>query len=120
MSTTATGAGADLFTAVQQIIGHAEAGGIRAKLRALIQLAEAHDYLSQAMEGFARRMAEPDQGYPAGVWEPVAAASAHDKAASMSAGEAVSALTAMLAMTLDEAAQSSVRVPHHDELNAPA
>jgi hypothetical protein len=120
MPTTPSGAGADLFTAVQHIIGHAEAGGVQAKYRALSQLQEATEWMSGALEGFARRLAEPDQGYGPAVWEPVATASAHIRAASMASAEGQAALSALLALTIGEAATSSVKVPHHDEINAPA
>lgn len=115
-----SGPAADAFTAVQQIIGHARSGGLLAKHRAIKALAEVHDYLSQAMAEFATHMAEPGQGYPVSVWEPLSAVSSHDKAASMAAAESDSAMTALGNMTLRENAGSSTQAPHHSELNSDA
>lgn len=115
---TPGGAGADLFAAVQHIINHASAGGVRSKLRAITQFDEALGYEAGSLEGFAQRLAEPDQAYASSVWEPVAMAAAHMRAAQMQMAEAGSALRHIMSVTVGEAAGSGTRVPHHDQINS--
>lgn len=115
-----SGASADLLTALQQVIGHAKAGGLQAKQRAVKTLAEAHEYFASQIGEFARYLSEPDAGYPSSIWEPLSAMAAHDKAAAMKAGESDSALSALSAMSVGDLAGSAVRAPHHRELNSDA
>ena len=114
----AAGAGADLFTAIQQVTNHAMSGGLRSKQRAFKTLEDGFDYISQQLATFARQLAEPGQEYPASIWEPLATAAAHMKAASSAAGESSSGIGALAGMNLGEAADSPVHVPHNTQLNA--
>ena len=98
-------AGADLFTATQHIVSHAEAGGIRSKLRAVKTFAEGLDYEASSLERWAQRLAEPDQAYPPVVWEPISRAAAHMRAAQQLLGESDSALTSIIGATVGEAAR---------------
>ena len=95
-STAPSGASADLFTAVQQITGRARAGGIRSKQRAIVTLSESFDYMAQVIGQWSQQLAEPDQNYPAAIWEPLAQAAAHLKAAANSSSESASSISAML------------------------
>jgi chaperonin GroEL (HSP60 family) len=115
---SAPGGGADLFTAIQQVTNHAMSGGLRSKQRAFKTLEDAFDYISQQLATFARQLSEPGQEYPASIWEPLATAAAHVKAAASAAGESSSGLGALAGMNLGEAADSSVHVPHNTQLNA--
>jgi hypothetical protein len=119
-TTQAGGASADLFTAVQQVMSQARAGGLKAKHRAVKALTEMHDYISQAETSLAQEMSEPDSDYPPQIWEPIAQTAAHSKAASMKMAESDSAMTALENMSVGDLAGSSVHAPHHDELNADA
>ena len=110
--------GADLFAAMRTMVTHAEAGGLQAKQRVLAQLDEVFEFQAAIMEGLARRLAEPDQGYPAAVWEPVTTSAAHIRAARMSVSDAASALAHLVSLTLNEASATGQRIPHHDQVNA--
>lgn len=116
---TTPGASADLFVAVQQLTAQANAGGLRAKQRAITTLAEALDYIQTHLTVWAAHLAENNH-YPAVIWEPLTTCAAHVKAASGSAGESSSAILAMSSMTVGELAVSPVRAPHEDELNKDA
>jgi hypothetical protein len=117
-SAPAPGGGADLFTAIQQVTSHAMSGGLRSKQRAFKTLEDGFDYISQQLATFARQLSEPGQEYPASIWEPLATAAAHMKAASSAAGESSSGIGALAGMNLGEAADSPVHVPHNTQLNA--
>ncbi len=110
-------AGADLFTAITGIISAADAGGIKSKQRAFLQLGEALEYEEGALAAFATRLAEPGQQYSAAVWEPLRQAAAHLRAARSRVGESSSALSQVTSVTVGEAASSGVRVPHHEQIN---
>lgn len=112
------GAGADLFTAMQQLISAALSGGLRSKQRGGAALSDGLDYMATSLQAFARRLAEPDQHYPPAVWEAFSRAAAHLKAASSASGEGASAVGAIAAMTVGDLADSATQSPHHDELNA--
>jgi hypothetical protein len=116
-SSAPAGHSADLFTAVNQILARAQSGGLQAKQRAVKQLTEAHEYLSQAMNQFAQHMSEPQQGYGPEIWEPLAQVSAHDKAAASKAAESDAAITTLANMQVGELAGSQMRAPHQTELN---
>jgi hypothetical protein len=113
-----TGAGADLFTAVQQVLAQAMAGGLRSKQRGVKTLSDAFDYMAQQVQTFARQMAEPGQHYGSEVWEPLGTMGAHLKAASLSGGESSSALGSLAGMQVGELADSARQAPDHSELNA--
>lgn len=117
---TTPGASADLFAAVQQLTAHAKAGGFQSKQRTVASLTEAFDYMQQHIAAFAAELAEPDQRYPAAVWEPLTTMAAHLKAAAGAGGESSSALAALAGMTVGEVAASPVRAVHHDELDKDA
>jgi hypothetical protein len=112
------GGGADLFTAMQQVTGHAMSGGLRSKQRSISVLSESFDYMASQLESFARQLSEPGLNYPAQVWEALSRGAAHLKAAASASGESSSSLNAIAAMNVGELADSPVRAPHHDELNA--
>jgi hypothetical protein len=118
-SAPASAGGADLFTAIQQVTSHAMSGGLRSKQRSFKTLEDGLDYMSQQVAMFARQLSEPGQEYPASIWEPLAKAAAHLKAAASAAGESSSGIGALAGMNLGEAADSSVHVPHNTQLNAP-
>ena len=115
---TAAGSGADLFSAMRVIVTHGETGGLQAKLRVFSQLGEVFEYEAGVTESFAKRIAEPDQGYTAAVWEPVATAASHVRAAHMAMSDAASALAHLVSLTLGEASATGQRIPHHDQVNA--
>jgi hypothetical protein len=119
-SLTPGGAGADLFAAIQTVIAHGAAGNVQAKQRALAQLAEACGYVHDALAGFALRLAEPDQHYPASIWEPVGVAAGHAQAAALAIGDGLSALQMVLSMPVGEVAGSGHQIPHHDQVNSGA
>ena len=109
-----SGAGADLFSAVSQIVNTAKAGGIRSKARALLMLSEGQEMMAMTLAQMARDLAEPSMAYPAVVWEPVSKAGSHVKTAGLMCAEAHAALLAMLHRALGE---QLGQVPHHHELN---
>ena len=111
------GAGEDMFTAMQRIVSQANSGGLRSKQRAVTILSDAFDYISQALQTFARQMSEPGQEYGPPVWEPLQRAAAHQKAASSAASESASAISALANMQVGELADSSTRAPHSSQLN---
>jgi len=120
MTTTANGSSgvsSDMFTAAQQLTSQSLAGGLQSKRRGIHTLSEALDYIGTVVTQFGQRLSEPDQGYPASIWEPLTTAGAHVKAAAASAGESDSALAALSAMNVGELAGSATQAPHHDELN---
>lgn len=118
MSHSSNGSGADLFSALQQVMSQARAGGLQAKHRAIKTFAEAEDYLSQTLQQFAQEMAEPDQGYPQAIWEPIQEASQHNRAAATKMAESDAAMTQLSNMQVGELAASAVKAPHHSELNS--
>lgn len=115
-----SGSGADLFSALQQVMSQARSGGLQAKHRAIKTFAEAEDYMSQTLQQFSQEMAEPDQGYPQSIWEPIQQASQHNRAAATKMAESDSAMTQLANMQVGELAASSVKAPHHSELNSDA
>jgi hypothetical protein len=112
--------GADLFSALQQVVSRARAGGLQAKHRAIKTFAEAHDYMSQTMQQFAQEMAEPDQGYPQAIWEPLQQTAQYDRAAATKAAESDAAMTQLSNMQVGELAASPVKAPNERELNSDA
>ncbi|MGO8961557.1 MAG: hypothetical protein ACLQFR_29925 [Streptosporangiaceae bacterium] len=116
-SVNGLGAGADMLTSVQHLVTHVLSGGIQGKQRGALTASESLSYMADQFTTMAHRMAEPDQGYPASVWEPWLVVASHLQAASIAAGESGSFVGAIRAMTVGELAGSSVRAPHHDELN---
>lgn len=115
-SAAPTGAAADMFSAANVLNGHAKAGGIHGKLRAQKVYAEALAHIASALKELGRDMSETGR-YPSMVWESVMTASAQVQAASMSMGEGANSLTSLMNMPVGELASSSIRAPHHDELN---
>jgi hypothetical protein len=118
MSTPSTGAGADMFSAAQQITSQARAGGIRAKQRAIQTLQEGMEYIAGQISSLATHMSEPDQHYAPTIWEPLAKGSAQAKGAASSFGESSAALSSLIGMNVGELADSPVQAPNHKELNA--
>jgi len=113
MTSPGTGAGADLFAALGVLLGHARAGGIRAKQRTMATTAEAFDFQGGQLDSFAVALSEPDAHYPPHVWEQVQRAAAHLHAASQCMADGSSAVSALIATTLGEVGANS---PHHREL----
>jgi len=111
------GAGADMLTSVQHLIAHVTAGGIQAKQRGYSVMSESFDYMAEQFTALANRMSEPGQNYPASAWEPWLIVAAHLKAAAVSSGEGASVVQSIRSMTVGELAESSVKAPHHEELN---
>jgi hypothetical protein len=117
-SGAATGAGADLFTAIQVVLTHAMAGGLRSKQRAVKTLSDSFDYIHQQLQAFARQMSEPGQHYGPEVWEPLTRMAALCKAASSAGGESGSALNSLAGMNVGELADSARKAPDQSELNS--
>jgi hypothetical protein len=119
MTTSTTGStGSDLFTAAQHVVGSSLSGGMQSKRRGIHTINEALQYLGGLLQQFGTRLGEADQGYPAAVWEPILTAAAHVTAAGASAGEADSALASLASTPLGEVAGSSVKSPHHEQVNS--
>lgn len=112
------GAGADMFTAISGVRARMMAGGLRAKQSGLATLSDGIDFMATTVEAIAREMSEPGREYPAHIWERVTACAAHLKAAASSAGEGSSGITALAGMNVGELADSSIKAPHNNELNA--
>lgn len=113
-----SGAGADLFAAMRVLVTHAVSGGLQSKQRGLATLAEVLEYQAAVLDELAQRLAEPDQGYPASVWEPVTTSAAHVRGAQARLGEASSALAHLVSLSLGEASATGQKIPHHDQVNS--
>ena len=113
-----SGAGADLFAAMRVLVTHAVSGGLQSKQRGLATLAEVLEYQAAVLDELAQRLAEPDQGYPASVWEPVTTSAAHVRGAQSKLGEASSALTHLVSLSLGEASATGQKIPHHEQINS--
>jgi len=113
-----SGASGDLFTAANQLVGSSLAGGMQSKRRGVHTLAEAVDYFANLLHQFSSRLAEPDQGYPAAVWEPIAQAAAHLKGCGSKLGESDTALATLANTPMGDVATSTVKSPHHDQVNS--
>jgi hypothetical protein len=114
----ATGAGADLFTAIQALTSRILGGNLRAKQGGIMACGDGLDYISQALSSLGRALSEPGQEYPAAIWEPIMTAAAHVKAASSACGESTSAVNALAGMQVGELADSATRAPHNSQLNS--
>ena len=73
--------------------------------------------MADQLTRLAHRLAEPDQDYPPAAYEPLLTMAAHLQAAANVGGEGASVISSIRAMTVGELAGSSVKAPHHDELN---
>lgn len=118
MTAAAPGAASDMFAAVATITGHGNAGGIRAKARAMMVCSEGFAQQAAALEQLARVM--QDAEYPPMVWEPLVQAAAHMRASGVMCGESNGALSTILAMPVRELAASGIRAPHNSEFNKDA
>jgi hypothetical protein len=109
---------ADIFTALQAAIMRNKARGMPGNHETVKMLAEAHDYLRQHCDSFARYMMEQGQ-YGAPIWEPIVQMAGHSRAAVSAASQSDMALTTLARMPVgDVAVNPAVRAPHHGELNA--
>jgi hypothetical protein len=111
------GAGADMLTSVQQLTTHCASAGIEGKQRSYTVAAESFSFMAAQFSALASKMAEPGQAYPPSAYEPWQIVAAHLQAAAMAAGEGGSVIQSIRSMTVGELAGSSIRAPHHDELN---
>ena len=94
---------------------HAMSGNARAKRRAILGIAAAHDCLAGAERALSRDMAEPGQHYGPEVTEPLAVAATHSTAASLTLSEVDGRLSAIIAAA-EELRARGVQAPHHEQM----
>lgn len=112
----ATPAAEDLFTALDHLYAQAASGNLRRKHVVIKALTEGCQKMGATMARLSMLLQEPGVHLDAGVHEPVSQAGQHCQAAAMSMSEADASLSALLAMTVAELADSPRQAPHHSQL----
>jgi len=117
MATASGGAAEKLIDGANQVHAEASSGGVHAKHGAVKAFTEGALRCSQTSEMMARAMSEPAANYGPEITEPLAKAGNYFRAAALALGEADTAITTLLAMSVGELARSARQAPHHSELS---